>query len=142
MVDRIDFTTIAKELFLYDLFEWNEGDQHTRHTGHTNENMHEDLVARFADQDFVRIIKGFVPVSFAEALPEKIAFAHIDMNHPTPEVGALKHVLPRLSSGGVVILDDYGWWHYSAQKRFIDPVLEAHDLSVLELPIGQGLIIK
>ncbi|MDA0656498.1 MAG: class I SAM-dependent methyltransferase, partial [Proteobacteria bacterium] len=108
IVDRIDFKANAKKLFLYDLFEWNEGDQHTRHTGHANENMHGDLVARFSGQDFVRIIKGFVPDSFAEALPEKIAFAHIDMNHPTPEVGPLKHLRQVDRDDGVVILDDYG----------------------------------
>ena len=44
-----------------------------------------------------------MPESFGDGFPEKIAFAHLDMNHPAP-MGALKAVLPRLSKGGVVVL--------------------------------------
>ena len=142
MVDQLNFTIPGKSLYLYDLFEWNEGDQHPRHAGHENANMYEDVCARFESHDFVHVIKGYVPDSFAEEFPEKIAFAHIDMNQPTPEVGALKFVLPRLVDGGVIVFDDYGWWAYSAQKRFIDPVLEKAGLSAVELPTGQGLLIK
>jgi O-methyltransferase len=41
-----------------------------------------------------------------------------------------------------IILDDYGWWGYSAQKIAIDPILESYDLNVLELPTGQAVILK
>ena len=44
------------------------------------------------------------------------------MNHPAPESGALKAVLPKLVRGRVVIFDDYGWWGYSAQKIALDKV--------------------
>jgi len=142
MVDTQDFAAANKDLYLYDLFEWNEGDQHTRFAAHENATMYEDVCARFKAQPFVKVIKGAVPDSFADGLPDKIAFAHIDMNQPTPEVGALKFILPRLADHGVIIFDDYGWWFYSAQKRYIDPVLAEHGLDVVELPTGQGLLIK
>jgi O-methyltransferase len=142
IIDQIDLGKANKDLVLYDLFGWKEGDQHTRHAGHESETMYEDVVARFAPYPFVKIVKGFVPASFAEHLPDKIAFAHIDMNHPTPEVGALKHILPRLSPGAIVIFDDYGWWFYSAQKNFIDQALAPHGLEVMELPTGQGILIN
>jgi O-methyltransferase len=114
MVDTQDFAAANKDLYLYDLFEWNEGDQHTRFAAHENATMYEDVCARFKAQPFVKVIKGAVPDSFADGLPDKIAFAHIDMNQPTPEVGALKFILPRLADHGVIIFDDYGWWFYSA----------------------------
>lgn len=142
VIRKIKFNEISKKYFLYDLFEWKEGDKHTFLPGHENPRMFEDTQARFSEFDFVNIIKGSVPESFSKGLPDKIAFAHIDMNHPDPEAGALKAVLPRLSHGGVVILDDYGWWGYSAQKIALDPIAKEYGLSVLELPTGQGLILN
>ena len=71
-----------------------------------------------------------------------MAFAHIDMNHPDPEVASLEKVLPRLSKGGVIIFDDYGWWGYSAQKKALDEVATRNEQNILEIPTGQGILIK
>lgn len=140
--ERVDFQGLGKRYWLYDLFDWSPGDEHTHMPGHDNPRMFEDVVARFADQPWASVIKGSVPESFSQGFPERIAFAHIDMNHPTPESGALEQVLPRLSPGGFIVFDDYGWWGYSAQKRVLDPIAAAHQLSILELPTGQGLLLK
>jgi hypothetical protein len=44
--------------------------------------------------------------------------------------------------GAVLILDDYGWLGYRAQKLAEDPWFEKRGYRVLELPTGQGLLIK
>ena len=139
---KLDLHSLNKKYYLYDLFEWKEGDEHTLFEGHKNPKMYEEVVNRFAPYPYVQVIKGNVPDSFSQGFPEEISFCHIDMNHPAPEVGALKVVLPRLQKGGVVIFDDYGWWGYSAQKIELDPIIEAHGLQVLELPTGQGVLLK
>ena len=142
VTERIDFPKIHKHYWLYDLFSWNEGDEHTHMPGHDNPKMYEDVVKRFSSQQYVSVIKGSVPESFEQGFPSKIAFAHIDMNHPTPEEAALKKVLPNLSDGGCIIFDDYGWWGYSAQKRALDPIVQSNGYKILELPTGQGLLLK
>jgi SAM-dependent methyltransferase len=142
VIKKIKFKELSKKYYLYDLFEWKKGDEHTRFPGHDNPRMFEDVQRRFSEFDFVKVIKGAVPESFVAGFPDKIAFAHIDMNHPDPEAGALRAVLPRLSKGGAVILDDYGWWGYGAQKIALDPIVKENGLAVLELPTGQGLILK
>jgi SAM-dependent methyltransferase len=142
VIKNIDFVNLKKQYYLYDLFEWNEGDEHTQFEGHKNPNMYSDIVAKFSSESYVHIIKGPVPEVLLNESPLKIAFAHIDMNHPVPEQGALLHILPKLTPGGIIIFDDYGWWGYSAQKIAIDEVLKHHSLSVLELPTGQGILIN
>jgi O-methyltransferase len=142
VLKKINLAALDKEYFLYDLFEWKDGDEHTRMPGHYNQRMYEDVKAKFRNHPYVKIIKGSVPESFAHGFPKKIAFAHIDMNHPVAEEGALKHVLPVLSKGGIVIFDDYGWWGYSAQKIALDPVIHSYSLQVLELPTGQALLMN
>jgi O-methyltransferase len=142
VIKKINFSSLGKEYYLFDLFEWEEGDIHTKFNSHNNSKLYEKVVQKFSKYPFVHVIKGSVPQSFAKKFPEKVAFAHIDMNAPDPEVGALKAILPKLNKGGAIILDDYGWWGYSAQKMAIDPILESYDVSVLELPTGQGVILK
>lgn len=142
LLQNIDLLKMGKKYYLYDLFEWKEGDGHTLLDGHKNPNMHEDVVNRFKAYPNVQIVKGSVPESFSQGLPEKVSFCHIDMNHPAPETGALKAVLPRLQKGGAIVFDDYGWWGYSAQKAGLDPIASESGLEILELPTGQGVLLK
>lgn len=143
VIKKLDFAKLNKKYFLYDLFGWKEGDEHTHFTELDNVNMYDEVKAKFTDYPFVTVTKGSVPETLDEAFPEgKIAFAHIDMNHPTPEAGALKRVLPKLSKGGIVLFDDYGWWGYSQQKMALDPIIAEHGHKILELPTGQAILIN
>ena len=142
IIKKTELHNQNKDFYLFDLFEWNEGDKHQKLTGHDDPDMYKKIKKRFEKYPFVKIVKGLVPDSFKGTLPDKICFCHIDMNNAEPEMASLSVVLPRLQSGGVVLLDDYGWWGYSAQKIGLDPIAESHGLEILELPTGQGLILK
>ena len=142
VLEECDLKKYGKKYWLYDLFEWNDGDEHTHLEEHDNPQMYEDVVTRFSDYKNVQIIKGPVPDSFSEGFPKSIAFCHIDMNHPVPESGALEAVLPNLVKGGVVVFDDYGWWGYSAQKIALDRIALSFGQKILELPTGQALLIN
>ena len=142
VLEECDLKKFGKKYWLYDLFEWEDGDEHTRLEEHDNPQMYEDVVARFSEYKDVQIIKGFVPESFSEGFPDSIAFCHIDMNHPVPEAGALRAVMPKLVKGGIVIFDNYGWWDYSAQKIALDKIALSFGHRILELPTGQALLIK
>jgi O-methyltransferase len=132
----------GKKYWLYDLFEWKEGDEHTHLSHHDNPDMHKNVLLRFSEQSNVSIIKGSVPESFSQGFPNSVAFCHIDMNHPAAESATLEAVLPILVDRGCIIFDDYGWWHYSAQKIALDKVATLLGQEILELPTGQGLLIK
>jgi asparagine synthase (glutamine-hydrolysing) len=57
---------------------------------------------------------SFVPGLYETTLPRQperaIAFAHIDCDWYEPVMACLAYVAPRLSPGGVIILDDYHDW--------------------------------
>ena len=142
VLEECDLKKHGKEYWLYDLFEWKEGDEHSPHLELKNPNLYENVMSRFSEYANVHIIKGRVPESFSDGFPDNIAFCHIDMNHPTPEAAALVKVLPKLTHGGFVILDDYGWWGYSAQKIALDKIAQSFGQEILELPTGQALLIK
>ena len=139
---KINFKLLRKHYYLYDQFNTQNFSEGMAMPAHEDPQMYEGVKEKFKQYRFVSIIKGSVPDSFKKGFPKKIAFAHIDMNHPKPEVASLEKVLPRLSKGGVIIFDDYGWWGYSAQKKALDEVVSLHDHEILEMPTGQGLLIK
>jgi len=112
------------------------------HAGYSRSGLCEDLQRRFSKKAYVKVIRGVVPDILLTAAPRTIAYLHIDMNSPAPEIGALDLLFDRVSSGGVIILDDYGWILHRKQKESEDQFMSARGYDILELPTGQGLVIK
>jgi O-methyltransferase len=104
--------------------------------------IYPEVLRKFNEFPNVRIIRGIVPDSLALASPEKIAFLHIDLNSPEAEVAALEVLFDRVVAGGSIVLDDYGWHLFRKQKIAEDAFMARRGYRVLELPTGQGLVIK
>ena len=100
------------------------------------------MVERFARYPNVRIVRGAVPMSFEEAVPERVAFLHVDMNSSKSEIAALEVLFDKVSRGGVIVFDDYGWRAYRRQQEAEDVFMRARGQRILELPTGQGLLVK
>lgn len=132
-----------KTYYLYDAFEHASDMAHHAMPEH-GESLHGQVCARFAGYPNVRVIKGLVPDSFVQGIPEQVAFMHIDMNNAPAEVAVLEALFDRLSPGGMIVFDDYGWLGYSPQQEAEDGWLMARGRSerILELPTGQGLLVK
>lgn len=97
---------------------------------------------RFANVPNTRIVQGMVPDSFAQACPEQISLLHIDMNSAASEIAALEALFDKVVPGGMIVFDDYGWTGYSAQRHAENAFMAARGHTVLEIPTGQGLVIK
>ncbi|MEE8332381.1 MAG: TylF/MycF/NovP-related O-methyltransferase [Alphaproteobacteria bacterium] len=141
LCDYLDFGRSDKEMWLYDLFE-HEGDMAHHSLPDHGTGLYEFVRERFSDLDNVRVIKGEVPGILAEHAPETVAHLHLDLNDVAAELGALEFFYDRVVPGGSIVLDDYGWLHYRNQKLAEDKWLAGRGVSVLELPTGQGLLIK
>ncbi len=72
-----------------------------------------DVKAAFArhgapvDGRRVQLVKGLFEDSWADAAPDRIALVHIDCDWYDPVRFCLEAVADRLSSGGIIIIDDY-----------------------------------
>lgn len=130
-----------KKYFLYDLFEHNDTTLHNEMTAHGS-TLEKQVRDKFKNYQNVIITQGRVPDVLAEVAPEKIAFMHLDLNHAESEIGALEVLFDRMVPGAILILDDYGWLDYRQQKQLEDPWFLARGYHVLELPTGQGMVIK
>jgi O-methyltransferase len=142
MCDTIEFSKYPdRHYFLYDLFEHDPSMPHHAMPAHSKK-LYQDTVNRFSDYPNVTVTQGKVPDVLHQVAPEKIAFMHIDLNNAEAEIGALEVLFDRMVPGAILILDDYGWLAYRTQKDAEDPWLLKRGYRVLELPTGQGIVIK
>jgi len=60
--------------------------------------------------DHVRLVEGDVCDTIPANLPEEIAILRLDTDWYASTRHELEHLYPRLVPGGVLIVDDYGYW--------------------------------
>lgn len=96
----------------------------------------------FSNYTGVKLVRGVIPESLADVKIDKVAFLHLDLNCATPEKAALEYFWPRMVTGGIILLDDYGWRGYENQKMAHDEFALSVGHEVLPLPTGQGMIIR
>ncbi|MDH3413165.1 MAG: TylF/MycF family methyltransferase [Gammaproteobacteria bacterium] len=145
IADYLEFGKLDKTLYLYDTFEGIPEKYNSENRDapeYAAPGIHEGVVQRFSRYPNVRIVKGIVPETFADAAPEKISLLHLDLNSSKAEIAALEALFDRVSSGGVIIFDDYGWAAYRAQRLAEDEFMAERGYRILEIPTGQGLAIK
>jgi O-methyltransferase len=141
VADYVGLGSSSKHMYLYDLFEHTSDMKHhamPEHSTHLVNRVRE----RFNDLANVHVIQGEVPKSFEKGLPEKIAFLHVDMNNAEAEIGTLEGLYDRVQPGAIIVFDDYGWLAYRAQKIAEDQFFERTGLQILEIPTGQGILVK
>jgi len=146
----VDFAKGGKTFYLYDSFEGFAKDDKTVDQGYADfanpiyqeVGIYESVLQRFKDNPNVIITKGYLPDALDPIHPAQISFLHMDLNSPGAEVNTLRKLWPRVVQGGIVVFDDYGWKVFAKQKEEEDRFAAEKGLSILELPTGQGLLIK
>jgi hypothetical protein len=134
------FREIAhKRYWLYDIFD--EPPEESRKAGH-GPGLFDYVRQTFEPLGNFTVIKGAVPQSFAQGLPDKIAFAQIDLNAAEPELAALEIIYERIVCGGIIVFDDYGFRRYRESNEKESSFLRSRGQFIWESPTGQGLFIK
>jgi hypothetical protein len=142
----LEFGGLDRQWYLYDTFAGIPADQ--LNPGSTESppeyampGLYEFCRQRFAPYPNIHVVQGRVPEVLRERAPEKVAFLHLDMNSAPAELAALEFFWERMAPGSLILLDDYGWRGYRAQKLAEDPFFAARGRTVLELPTGQGVVL-
>lgn len=77
----------------------------------------------------VHFVQGMVEDTIPAGAPDRIALCRLDTDWYVSTAHEMTHLWPRLSSGGALLVDDYG--HFMGAKKAVDEYLEQHDLRVL-----------
>jgi len=155
VVKCVGFDRLPKTFHLYDSFE-GYSPQYTSaadfpnnpnfldmaNAAYRSPGLYERVRDRFAAYPNVKVVRGFVPDALDLTAHRRIAFLHIDLNSPRAEVECLKELFDQVVPGGIVLLDDYGWIDFTPQKTAEDEFFGSRGYHVLELPTGQGMVVK
>lgn len=98
--------------------------------------------SNFAPYPNAILVRGKVPDTLAGAGIGRVAYLSIDMNLIAPEIAALEYFWNKLTPGAPVLLDDYGWAEHRVQKDAMDEFARRKGVPILNMPTGQGLIIR
>ena len=148
MTQYLEFQHQPKRLFLYDTFSGlpeatsTQAERDRVNRSYQDETVYQSVRDRFALYANVEVVRGVVPDVLAERAPERIALLHLDLNAAQAEVGALDALFDRVSPGGLILLDDYGRQEYGALHEAHAAWFAERGCLALEMPTGQGLVIK
>ena len=148
--EYVDIDKTDKKFWLFDTYEGIPEAQMspTEHTARMAENAmiysdcYDLAVNNFAPFKNARLVRGMVPDTLTTVDIERVSYLSIDMNITYPERKAIEFFWPRMSSGALVILDDYAFAGYPEQKVSMDDFAASVGVSVLTLPTGQGMMKK
>jgi O-methyltransferase len=103
----------------------------------------EDIVRRnLAQFDAIRLYKGWIPTRFSEVADKTFSFVHVDVDLEIPTADCIAFFYPRMSPGGVLLCDDYGFASCPGATRVFDELMADKPERVLSMPAGGGFIVK
>ena len=94
------------------------------------------------DLSHVRFYKGWIPSRFAEVSDTVFALVHIDVDLYAPTRDSIAFFYPRISPGGIIICDDYGFTTCPGATKAIDAYLADKPEKMLLFASGGGFLIK
>jgi hypothetical protein len=151
----------TRDLYLFDTYEGMPppSDKDVRHDGRpadellaAAESREQSMVWAMASLDDVRdgmskvpypaervhFVEGKVEDTIPEGAPDRISILRLDTDWYESTAHELEHLYSRLSPGGVLILDDYGYWEGARQA--VDEFLEQTGERLLLTRMASGRI--
>ena len=93
------------------------------------DDVKQNLLGTSYPQDLVEFVEGKVEDTVPARAPEQVSLLRLDTDWYESTYHELVHLYPRLSTGGVLIIDDYG--HWEGARRAVDQFIEEKQLKVL-----------
>jgi O-methyltransferase len=77
----------------------------------------------------IHFVEGKIEETLPGTIPERIAVLRLDTDWYASTKHELNHLYPRLTSGGVLIIDDYG--HWKGAREAVDEYVTEHALKIM-----------
>ena len=146
----LDFNQMDKSFYLFDTYNGIPEDQLSYAESVANikqknvyyYDCYEVTKKNFSHWPRAHLVRGKVPDTLNMVDIKKVSYLSLDMNVADPEIEAIRYFWPKLVSGGVILLDDYGWATCEQQKLAFDNFSKDVGSPILFVPTGQGIIVK
>jgi O-methyltransferase len=101
----------------------------------------ETVSARLSEWGCFDLFKGWIPDAFTMVEHGRYAFVHLDLDLEQPTRDSLEFFIPRMNSGGILVLDDYGFDSCPGVKQAADEYFCTRPEEIVQLATGQAFII-
>ena len=95
----------------------------------TLEEVQKNLGTIAYPKDKIRYIKGMVEETIPKEIPGQIALLRLDTDWYRSTAHELEHLFPKLVSGGILIIDDYG--HWKGARKAVDEYFQKHQIKTI-----------
>ena len=137
------------ELHLFDTFKGMPGTAVPERDHQSPGDFHETSLELVSDRlgaysSFTRFHPGLMPETFDDVAGiSDWAFVHLDVDIYPSMAECCRWFWPRMKSGGIIVMDDYGFFTYRyAARAAVDDYFAAESRRPIALPTGQAIIIK
>jgi len=86
--------------------------------------------------------KGWIPERFKDVESRTFCFVHVDVQLYQPTRDSIEFFYPRMSSGGIIVCDDYGFVNCPGATRAVDEFLSDKPERMISLSCGSAFLIK
>ncbi len=104
------------------------------------------LVGKTKDLSNVFINKGWIPAILNKQQDRSYSFVHIDVDLYEPTFESHKYFFERMSKGGIIVCDDYGYKQFPGAAKAVDDFIatltDSSYSHFIKLSIGTSIIIK
>jgi hypothetical protein len=90
----------------------------------------------------VEFHKGWIPNRFFEVADRRFSFVHVDVDIYEPTRDSMAFFYPRMSEGGVILCDDYGFKSCPGATKAVDDFLDEKPEKMIALSDGGGFLVK
>jgi hypothetical protein len=90
--------------------------------------------------DLLHFVAGKVEDTIPDTIPDRIALLRLDTDWYESTRHELVHLWPRLSPGGVLIIDDYGTW--AGARKAVDEFFASQPVFIARGEAGVGYAVK
>mgnify|MGYP001569125539 CR=1 FL=1 len=118
-----DAVGVSKKVFLFDTFEGlpSHSGLDGMYKGDFSDTSLEKVQELFKDDENVTVVKGLFPQSAEGVIDDhKFAFVYLDVDLYESNKNSLEYFYPRMSKGGVIMIDDYGEKHLVGIQKSTD----------------------
>ena len=93
------------------------------------DDVRKNVLSTGYDSELIKFVKGKVEDTLPEHAPDRISLLRLDTDWFESTYHELQTLYPRLSVGGVLIIDDYG--HWAGARKAVDQYFEENNLKLL-----------
>jgi len=139
------FRNSGKKILLFDTFAGMPEVSATRDThtaGDFGDTSLEQVKSFLADLADIEFYQGLFPETAAPVSNRTFCFVHVDVDLYQSTLDCCQFFYPRLSRGGVIIFDDYGYLSCKGAKEAADAFFADKPETPILLLTGQAFVIK